>query len=184
MQQIDVMFDLETFGTDPRSVILSIGAVVFNSKGLGKEFYVEIDPRQTDRIIQINTISWWFEQSIKPPINGSISLKDAAIDFTVFMLEEAGVANENNLVYMDKKIKLWANGIDFDWGLLKEVFLDYQIIPPFKYNDVRDYRTLKALFSNIPTPPKNAMAHNALEDAKWQATHTVDILNSINYWKD
>lgn len=40
----NVMLDLETFGTQPGSVIRSIGAVVFDpfSDKLGKEFYVNM----------------------------------------------------------------------------------------------------------------------------------------------
>jgi hypothetical protein len=39
----NVMIDIETLGTRPGSVILSIGACRFGADGIGEEFYRAID---------------------------------------------------------------------------------------------------------------------------------------------
>lgn len=182
-QQIDVMFDLETLGVRTDSSVLSIGAVVFNSYGLGQEFYVEINPEQPGRNIDINTIKWWQQQSIPMPINGVVSLRDAFEDFlTNYLFGVSAIENTNNLITGNKKIILWCNGTDFDWGITRTVIDTYGIEHLIRYDSVRDYRTISKLFPDIPKP-KTVQKHNALEDAKYQALHAIDILNSINYWR-
>ena len=62
-----IMVDLETLGTAPGSVILSIGAVRFDvEKGLLDEFYVNIDVESSQRLgltIDGDTVMWWLKQS-------------------------------------------------------------------------------------------------------------------------
>lgn len=184
MSQIDVMFDLETLGLKTNSVVLSIGAVAFGPKGLGQEFYVEIDPDQPNRSLDINTIKWWTQQPIPMPFNGIVFLKDAFEDFlSNYLFGISTVENQNNLIINNKKIILWCNGTDFDWGITRTVIDTYDIQHLVRYDSIRDYRTLRKLFSHIPEP-EIVQKHNALEDAKLQARHAVDILNSIGYWKE
>lgn len=62
-----IMVDLETLGTAPGSVILSIGAVRFDvEEGLLDEFYVNIDVESSQRLgltIDGATVMWWMKQS-------------------------------------------------------------------------------------------------------------------------
>lgn len=179
MSEVNVMFDLETMGTGPRSTILSIGAVFFYPEhgSLGEEFYIECNPSQEGRSIDISTLAWWFQQQkdtgIGPPLSGTNRIDLAVHSFCNWLLAHKGFETE---------VILWANGIDFDWGLIKEVLSDYQGKSPVKYNNVRDYRTFAKLFSNVPRaemPPD--LAHNALEDAKAQAVHCMELFKYL--WK-
>ena len=43
----DIMVDLETLGTGANSAIISIGACYFDEYGIGKTFYMPIDPRDS-----------------------------------------------------------------------------------------------------------------------------------------
>ena len=66
----DVMIDIETLGTDPGSVILSIGAVEFDLKTgkTGEEFYQWIDLESSSNkgfSVSAGTIKWWMMQNKK-----------------------------------------------------------------------------------------------------------------------
>jgi DNA polymerase III epsilon subunit-like protein len=175
---INVMVDLETLGTSPRSTILSIGAVEFSCRGIEEvQFYRECCPQQLGRSIQISTLQWWFGQKIKPPIYGTTTIDTAVAEFNQYLQNKIKEASSR------AQIILWANGIDFDWGLLKEVMEDYFMKSPVKYNNVRDYRTLARLHSSIQRPEMPPdLAHNALQDAKAQALHCVELLKHVGYW--
>ncbi len=62
----NVMIDLETLGTRPGSVILSIGAVEFDRDlGLGREFYVELNQASSitaGLTTDDATVDWWLDQ--------------------------------------------------------------------------------------------------------------------------
>ena len=61
----NVMLDLETLGTSPGCIILSIGAVFFDKNGLGQEFYQTIDVQSSiDAGLTMSggTFKWWMGQ--------------------------------------------------------------------------------------------------------------------------
>ena len=172
--ELNFMFDLETLGTAPRSVVLSIGAVVFYPEVnvVDHEFYIELNPKQKDRIIDPDTLAWWLKQDINPPLSGLVSLGDAVDCLSIYIKNQCREHNATPI--------LWANGIDFDWGLLKEIYNDLNYSLPVKYNAVRDQRTLARLFPEIKLEERPVgSAHNALEDAKYQAKHLMNILSHI-----
>ena len=63
------MIDMETLSTDVSTVILTIGAVRFDPRGVGVMEKIELRPtmdEQTDvfnRTISDDTLRWWGEQS-------------------------------------------------------------------------------------------------------------------------
>ena len=62
----DIMLDIETLDTSPSAIVLSIGAVKFNSVGLGDTFYVRLDsdPQLAlGRTQSEATLTWWAGQS-------------------------------------------------------------------------------------------------------------------------
>ena len=65
----DLMIDLETLDTSPYCVILTIGVVRFDPKGMGVVERLTLKPTiedQTDihgRIINEDTLRWWSTQS-------------------------------------------------------------------------------------------------------------------------
>ena len=61
-----IMFDTETLGTSSSSVILSIAAVEFDDKNLGRRFHqrISIDSCLKHGLtVSGNTIEWWMDQS-------------------------------------------------------------------------------------------------------------------------
>src|SRR5688572_9943106 len=63
-----VMVDIETLGSAPGSVILSIGAVWFGDDGLGSEFYRTVDIFDSllrGLTIDAATVAWWRDQGVR-----------------------------------------------------------------------------------------------------------------------
>lgn len=151
-----VMVDIESLSTEQNATILSIGAVVMDD-AMDKTFYLEINPRQ-GRDISIDTLEFWFKQPIKPPLGGICPLNTVLIDFHKWLSSVS-------------MTEIWANGITFDITVLENAYKSTGITVPWKYNTMRDYRTLAALFPEVPKPIFVGDVHNALHDAIYQATY-------------
>jgi len=162
----NVMIDIETLDTNPGGVILSIGAVYFHEHGLGKTFYKNIDLLSS--ILSGFTISrvtscWWSKQDKK------------AIDiFNKDPTTLIGNALEDLSRYIEKGVRVWAKGPDFDLVLLKAAYDKMGMKIPWSFRDARDVRTaiwfckdqLRAVAGLYPTP---FIKHFALHDAVYQA---------------
>lgn len=171
MLTANVMIDLETLGIASDAKIISIGAVVFDvEKDLGDTFYIELDWNCGGQI-EANTVKFWMQQASKgnlPPMGNTV-LSMALSKFIDYL----------KTVSENKELIVWANGSDFDIPKLYHVFSLCNYAPPWKYNNVRDYRTVSKLFSEYGLKPEKIGHHNALADAKWQAIHLISILKNL-----
>lgn len=169
---INVMVDLETLGTGPNSVIISIGAVEFDTmhQVLGRVFHMVIEPQscvEAGLQIDASTVMWWLQQS-----------KEA---------REVFKAKNNTLIevlqqfsqWYPKGAPLWGNGATFDNVILSNAYSATDIKQPWSYAKDRCYRTLKNLMPEIKQEAVG-VAHNALDDAKYQALHALKLMNSIS----
>jgi exodeoxyribonuclease VIII len=178
----NVMVDLETLGTKPGSVILSIGAVFFSEEGLGEEFYCIVnhaDSVAAGLTEDASTLKWW--QSQKPEAQKVLSdakneviakpLREALVLFSKWLYGEAG----------KKHLKVWGNGSDFDNVLLSSAFAVVGMATPWLFWNSRCFRTLKNLpGAELLAPKRVGTHHNALDDAKTQALHAVEIMQRVN----
>jgi len=162
------MVDIETMGTRPGSVILSIGAVEFDHTGILSEFYVKIDKEDAIRrgfTVDDTTLAWWNKQDQavrEEAFSGTTGILDGLTQFCEFA----------------HGCCLWGNGSDFD-NVLILAGLELVEYPPswFFYNH-RCYRTVKSLWPKIKID-RTGSHHNALDDARSQALHLIQILNTI-----
>lgn len=170
-----VMLDLETLGTKPGSVILSIGAVNFGPKGIGPKIYIPINQASseasgltTDRA----TLGWWLRQSpeartvLEETRKGGVRLPDALEQFAAFMRQ------------CGSDVRVWGCGANFDNVLLSHAYSVVGQRLPWKYTNDRCYRTLKNLFPSI-TIERAGTHHNAVDDALSQAEHATRIMQHI-----
>lgn len=166
----DVMCDLETMGTGPRAAIVAIGCVLFDRSGIGEEFYTNVNAQSAVSAgmeLNANTVMWWMQQS------------QAARDALVPNQCNLPVALMNLKAWMPSNARLWGNGATFDNVILRSAYDLCGIQCPWHYRDDRCFRTLKAMNAEVhPDVREGLVAHNALDDAKWQALHAVKILNS------
>ena len=161
------MIDIETLGTAPGSVVLSIGAVAFDAETgeFGEEYYAAIDPHSAVAAglkIDVSTVLWWMEQSEearKAAFSGECLLSWALVEF-------------GDYVRRVEARRVWAKPPSFDLVLLESAFRACAIDIPWHYRTPRDCRTLFDL--THATQPDVGTAHNALDDAKSQALGVID----------
>jgi len=158
------MIDLETLGTEPDSVILSIGGCKFdpNSNKIWDEFHLRLDvDEQSGRGRNINqdTIDWWqskpsevIEAAFGP--EGRVGI-DEFLDFLKKWCVNAD--------------SYWAQGPTFDMVMLENLYKQYNKPYPWAFWKIRDSRTLFGIMPEDPRKAMNFAAHDALEDCKAQA---------------
>lgn len=186
-----IMMDLETMGTVPGCAGLSIGCVVmdFDRMVLGEQFYTVVSlPDSLENFLheEENTKAWWDKQSpearqVLEHANGANAPKlRAALEELNDWLRGLGAKPRNT--------RLYGNGADFDNPILRVMYHAAKV-QPFGSEEGffggRCYRTLKTLdelFGPALAAPKLARSgtyHNALDDAKTQALHLMEIVRSV-----
>jgi hypothetical protein len=156
------MMDLETLGTEPGCIVLSIGAVMFDPDlGLGADFYAAIEKEDCERYglkFSPRTDQWWERQSSdakKAAFTGGTTLRSALAAFDRFYIDNAGT-------------HLWGHGASFDAPVLQAAYRALGWEEPWQYNATRCTRTLYELAGVEPDRSKGTH-HNALDDARNQA---------------
>lgn len=173
----DVMIDIETLGTRPGSVIISLGAVFFSPTDLGAKFYMvinQISARSVHSLtIDKRTVEWWDRQSPE-----ARQVLDDSQDFAKSKtLGE--VLNGFNGFLKDPSVRVWGNGASFDNVLLRCAYEAANIKPLWSFRADMCYRTLKNLFPDVPSPDRLGTHHHALDDAIHQAVHAGVILRKL-----
>lgn len=166
-----IMLDLESLGNKPGSVIVAIGAVKFDETGILDSFYERVDAQSCVAAglkMDVSTVLWWMQQEevarleiTKPGVHLNVALSL----FSKWYGDNASV-------------EVWGNGATFDNVLLNDAYNAVQLERPWSYRADRCYRTVKALRPDIPAP-KVGTLHNALDDAKLQALHLIEILKTV-----
>lgn len=175
----DIMTDLETMGTSSSAPILAIGAVRFDKEGLHETFYKVISLESNmslGRAPDAATIMWWMQQSDEARKalyrTSALDLASALREFTNYV---ASFGNTDN-------VKLWGNGAAFDNVILADAYRTCNLFAPWRFWNDRCYRTMKSLCPEIPIK-HTGVAHNALDDAKSQAQHLIEIFKGANYYE-
>lgn len=176
----NVMLDLETYGNTPGCGVVSIGAVAFDfEKGaLGKEFYCVFDRRDMKSLEMHDdpdTMAWWGRQSAeaKRVLEDAMS-DDRSVRVGFGLRQFATYLREQGKI---KDVALWGNGSDFDNMILGMLYDKAKITRPWLYSKNRCFRTLRALSPVEPKWQRIGTYHNALDDAKTQAIHAIQIFN-------
>ena len=154
---IHIMADIESLDVIPTAVIISIGAVTIS--GLSESFYLEVDRHsQTTRTVSQATLTWWAMQSNMP--TGGSSIISSLCAFSDWIKS------------FGREPIIWCKGTDFDVAILTNAYKQYDIPVPWKYNNIRDCRTVFKVANIVPIKA----SHNALKDAKDQAEDLMSAL--------
>lgn len=178
LHELPVSIDLETAGLAPNAPILSIGAVRFVKDPTHMlllpperhEFQVAID-LQGQAPIDPSTFYWWLEQSREAQDavlegKGGLSLANALRALWQWLQADSKVVGrESNFTG-----ELWIRG-DRDSCWLEEAYKREGIKPGYKFRNVRDQRTMVEFAERrgMVMPYRSSVAHDALEDARYQA---------------
>ena len=171
----NIMLDLETLGTKPGCIILSIAAVPFALSGCYElePFYRKISDVSCGTYGMVSdkkTLDWWERQSDEARNEAFSGVEDLKLVLSDFSLYIAG---------MPTAPVIWGNGSDFDNPILAAAYELCDLPLPWSFRDNLCYRTLKNLYPVIPYV-RPVIAHNALHDARAQATHAEHIFKWMN----
>ncbi len=179
-----VAIDLETLGTSPDSIILSIGAVaVCTETGQIVKFYgaCAIDS-QRHRTISKSTLNWWESQSenAREALDFAESDDCPSLQDTLSRLTKwLGDLGQTHDVYV------WGNGSDFDIAMLNHAYKQISDFVPWNFRHSRDMRTLYDVTLRFGLDIKgNAKRvgthHHALDDAEFQSSVIIESLRQID----
>lgn len=161
-----IMVDLETLDTKPIAVIRQIGYCIFDPFGTdvisSQLVHVDIsDQVEMGRSISPETFCWWLKQDE--------ASRTAMADFSNDISPRYALKQFSAEFIQGEPTFVWGHGATFDPILLENLYtmVDDDDVP-WKYNAVRDTRTLFALIPNFEMV-KNTEKHNAKADAIAQA---------------
>jgi len=168
--------DIETLGTSPDTVVLTIGGIKFDpmaDDGLHSEFYYRVDADEQiemGRSVMESTIEWWEKQSEE--------VKAEAMN------PEGRVSVEETLKALNKWLvgvdKLWCQGPVFDIGILENLYKQIKLHHNWSFWNIRDSRTLFGLMDKDPRKEIDFAAHNALADAIVQSLCIQKVYKKLN----
>lgn len=173
------MLDLETMDTRPSAAIVSIGCVEFDleSRLVRNEFYTNVSLRSSmacGGTVDADTIMWWMSQTLeaRSGLLGAQEVGPALADFNRFI---------NSHVSDKGEVRMWANGSDFDNVILGNTYRRITCEPPWTFRNNRCYRTIRAANKHVPDIVRPGTAHNALDDAVWQANMLIAMIGGKDY---
>lgn len=181
MSEVHVMVDLETLGTGPDAVILSIGAIKFDPAGVGlaplnkkPRFEVHVDVASAMSYglkVDASTLMWWLDPH-----------QDAArkelLRHERIGLSPALIAFSRWLDTDPVDVRVWGNGAAFDNVILAYAHKATVCELPWGYYGNRCYRTMKSLFPQVKME-RVGTHHSAVDDATSQALHLQAIFREM-----
>ena len=172
---VKIMCDLETMGNGSNAAIISIGAVSFDILGIKEKFYSRVDLASSVRaggVIDASTVLWWMEQNKKARLELTKKSPFLYESLLAFKSWVTSIAKE-------EEVELWGNGATFDNVILRNSYKLVNLEAPWSFRGDRCYRTIKAMFPNIPLGENVRTVHNALDDAEYQALHLIKIFKEL-----
>jgi len=177
------MIDIETLGLAPDCCIISIGAIRFSMWPEPFEVTDKLELNITlpsnlanRRRIDQSTADWWMTTDpslfVKTLTKGDTTLCDALDRLSDFITGPNRTKPEDDC-------EIWANGTDFDVTILTHAYKTVlKKSPPWKYNMVRDCRTIYKVFGGMERP-KGSVEHDAVEDCIFQAMSLAETVRKI-----
>lgn len=172
---VDLMIDLETMGLPPDGAVVSIGACFFDleKREIGPTFKRNINLATAVReggTINPGTVMWWLGQSQA----ARDSIRFSGEDIRTTLTDLAALIEEHSRV---QDVRPWGNSAAFDLMLLHTAYMRMGMSTPWSPFRERCFRTVRNMYPSIEynTDDKGEGAHNALEDAIFQAKHLFKI---------
>lgn len=169
---LNIMTDLETLGTGNDALILSIGAVKFDSRGVQDRFHAAICPKDAARYglkMDPSTIMWWLDDDRQKAREALLSHE---------RVDLATALEGFRMWYGDQSLPTWGNGATFDNVILRNAFEAVGMETPWKFWDDRCYRTVKNMVTAVKME-RTGTHHDALADAESQANHLIACLRRL-----
>lgn len=174
-----IMVDLETLGTSPGSVIVTLAAVHFGGTPgrILNTFVRHIRPDTCEAAglrVDASTALWWLGQREDARFRLLEGQKEAV------PLVDALDAFHAWLPGHTKTRRIWGNGASFDCAVLSAAYRMLGRQVPWHFSGERCFRTIKALHADVPMQ-RIGTHHDALDDAKSQALHLMQMLPQMTF---
>lgn len=171
----DLSVDIETLGTRPGSIVLSVAAVPFDlERGLARDVLYRrisvMDSMVNGLVADRDTLNWWASQ----PREAWDCLAEVKEHRLREVFEELAAFVGH---FCAPKCRVWMKGPSFDGVLLQEAALRARTGLPWKYWQERCVRTICDDIAE-PERPADNVKHDALSDAMHQARWVRDALLS------
>lgn len=181
--------DIESLSLEPNALVLSVGAVLFDRHtGLLDEFYTGLSLGEQqgtyNRHISASTVTWWMKQAALDP---ATALAFETTQPVITALEGLRDFIAGHTTMWADPYEVWFQGPQFDAVALGSLCNAAGVQVPWRYNTVRDLRTLIALAKAHGATDQvidqgigtGFHAHDALDDAKMQALRCINALDAL-----
>lgn len=180
INQLDnLMIDIETFGTKPNAIILSIAVVPFKMSGKTSrtKFFQSIDIDScvdAGQTIDPNTVLWWLKKSKEE--------QETLYDHTGGLLYHVLKDLADYIKSFGEDVCVWGNSARFDLGILEHAFGLFKLDTPWKFYNERDVRTLVALNPEIKkNMPFEGVKHDPVNDCHHQIKYCTATWQSLSH---
>ena len=169
----ELMIDFETLATTPNAAVLSLGACFFDLENdrIGATFEMVFSIQEqfdAGRKVEADTLKWWMQQS-----GAAKKVFHEQAKTPEFILKTFSKWVTDNCLM--SKVKPWGNGATFDITLIENLFRQYGVKCPWTYDSIMDVRTFRRFVAGgAKIPVAQGTHHNALDDAKNQATFVIE----------
>lgn len=192
MASTHIQLDLETLGLERGSMVVSVGAAVFDidhpevepGGDLG-QFHMHLlleEQQKAGLTIDPGTVMWWMQQddAARLDLVDGYHSNTVPVHIALSMLSEwmEQVSGEELEPEKPLTVKVWCNGANFDAPMLREVYRRFGINCPWAWYNERCHRSVCKAYRDLlwltadgtgDEPQFEGTYHNALEDAKHQA---------------
>lgn len=174
---VRIMLDLETMSLEDNAAIIQIGACTFMTPKDQAKFVCYIDPKSSEEAgchVSKETMEWWNKQNTQLRtlvFSGTTPIQDALASFSGWVFQQC----EGDY----SRLKLYANGPEFDWVILKNAFYKVLGTWPFPHRAAQSTRSLwdvADMLELMVVKTANCAQHNALADALAQANDMENIM--------
>lgn len=176
---IDIMLDLETLGTAPGSVILSIGAATSTDATFDRKIDLA-DSLYRGLNADISTLAWWRQQSSAAWEEATRNGERYGLPASLHSLSQWLLVLRAGDGKTGERLRLWGDGANFDITMLECAYRACNIAVPWSYREVYCYRTLRQLLNS--EKPASTLAHSAVSDAQAQLEHLANLLKQVPVW--
>lgn len=181
-----LMIDFETLGNTPDSAVLSLGAVTFTKDGIleEKSWFFDVEAQTTARLaVSFDTVAWWMKQGDEARSLFENCIKHGQRPTTILNEFASWLSSDSKYPKTDWSLLIWSCGATFDIPIIESLMRRSGIPLPWKFWNHRCYRTLKQMFDLEKGKKNPGTKHDALDDARFQATNLIEFLKTNSQWE-
>ena len=178
---LNITIDIETLSTSSNALITQIGAVC--DHGEFQQFVDIQNSMNAGFSVDASTITWWMKQTDearkrfqtkgRPIVTSLENFSEWVETMRQAMARQVGTTPDQ------VEVLVWGNGAAFDNCVLSNAYRRVGVQQPWSYKNDRCYRTLKELVE-CGVPHIDGVAHDALDDARYQHAHLKMSLSKLN----